>query len=160
MKKGIFVGISIMGGIFLFLFITIYDPFHNADRIYRTDRYEECKDSFEELKCALITLKDNYKKEDCIGLWQHGDSYLLHIGDSLEHIDVDKEIVEKIKAVSEQYKGEYLDKIFVYDDQITFGFEENTYAIIYRKDNTKPPFMNSSSESFGLSTWRLEKYWY
>jgi hypothetical protein len=86
--------------------------------------------------------------------------WILYEGDSLDYINVNDNIADKIKFIDEQFEGECLDRITIYNNQVSFSFEENAYGIVYRKDDMKPQFMNYSSELFDIAIKKLENNWY
>lgn len=156
--------ISVLVGIFLLVYIipyiTVLYNLNNADRNYTSKVFGNNKDHFDDLKDDLLKLKDNYKKDDYISLDSDGDTWFLYEGESLDFSYINEDITDKLWLISNQFEGECLDRITISDNQISFSLEENSYGIIYRKDDTKPLFMNNSSESFKITTKKIEKHWY
>lgn len=154
----VLVGILLL--VYLIPYITVLYNLNNADRNYTSRVFENNKNYFNDLTDDLLKLKDNYKKDIYISLDSDGDTWFLYEGDSLDFSYLNEEIANKIWFISNQFEGESLDRIIIYSNQISFSFEQNSYGVVYRKEDTKPLFMNYSSESFEITTKKLDKYWY
>lgn len=111
------------------------------------------------MKDALLDFKSSYKVQ-YIEMVFNGDCWIFYKEDSIDYCNLDTKLEEKIKYIADQFEGVCMDKIIIYDNQISFSFEENTCSLVYRRDGTKPKFMNFKSELFSFKVKKISKKWY
>lgn len=103
-----------------------------------------------------------YKKENpelgCLNVTlSEGKVYINH---SLNKYFVEEDIYTQMLILIKAFKRGHLDRIMVYENQVSFCYEENLYGLVYRTDDNPPNFMSAPTESFEVVYKKIDKHWY
>ncbi|WP_087999150.1 hypothetical protein [Gottfriedia solisilvae] len=157
--------------------LLLISPFLPGTIMYFTSLWEYKVDDFDTFKKDFQTIVNLAYREFNKG--QMMESYIVVNENpdgtvNLEYEDVNtedfvevkmsKKEQESLKKILEKafHQGDmaYLSLIRVYKNQVEFEIENGQYSLIYRKDDHKPKFVNTSYTKGTFKTKKISNHWY